>query len=124
MKLVEAEKYAVNDEELLESNLVSAGCDHHPAAAAAAAPGMYSKIMRKSESMPARSSKPALHQTWTEMAMGISRYLGVVCRKLSGWENRDPITRKKAARAEAKHLGNQKTRATQRVHTHRCDPNT
>jgi len=29
MKLVEAEKYAVNDEELLESNLVSAGYDHH-----------------------------------------------------------------------------------------------
>jgi glutaredoxin domain-containing cysteine-rich protein 1 len=73
MKLVEAEKYAVNDEELLESNLVSAGCDHHPPAAAAAAPGIYSKIMRKSDSMPARSSKPAPHQTWTDMAMGISR---------------------------------------------------
>jgi hypothetical protein len=70
MKLVEA--YAVNDEELLESNLVSAGCDHHPAAAAAA-PGMYSKIMRTSESMPVRSSKPAPLQTWTDMAMGISR---------------------------------------------------
>jgi hypothetical protein len=73
MKLVEAEKYVVNDEELLESNFVSASCDHHPATTAAAAPGMYSKIMRKSESMPAHSSKPAPHQTWTEMAMGISR---------------------------------------------------
>jgi hypothetical protein len=61
MKLVEAEKYAVNEEELLESNLVLAGCDHHLAAVAAAASGMYSKIMRKSESMPARSSKPAPH---------------------------------------------------------------
>ncbi len=67
MKLVEAEKYAMNDEELLESNLVLAGCDHHPAAAAAAAPSMYSKMMRKSESMPARSSKPAPHQTSKEL---------------------------------------------------------